>query len=491
MYEPATGNPAAEPPSDARSRRDDLDAPSTRILSARLDDRLLGAVYRALTLGMVGLVSLIALEALAVATVMPQAATDLHGLSLYGFVFGGPLAASMLGMVAAGRSSDRHGPLRPLWIGVAGFVSGLVIGGLAPSMAWLLFGRLIAGLGAGLLSVSLYALVGRMYPSTLHARVFTAFSAAWVLPSLLGPGLSGLVADVFGWRWSLLGVALLTLPTAALLKRIALTPPTPHASTRERNRSRQLLWALGAAASALMLHYVGQHASEAQAPGTMTSSLWWLMPAAFVALLLSAHHLLPAGTLIARSGLPAAIALNGLAQAAFFAAEAFLPLLLFRERGLSVSTAGLVLSAGAVTWSAGAACRGALGARVGTVALLRIGMSLVAIGIGLSAAALLTTAPIATAIAGWITAGAGMGLISPTLSVMTLALSPPERHGETGAALRLSAALSTTSALALGGMLFAVLLPVSAYAAYLSPLGLAALLAMAGAVIARKTDVVS
>ncbi len=266
---------------------------------------------------MVGLVSLIALEALAVATVMPQAATDLHGLSLYGFVFGGPLAASMLGMVAAGRSSDRHGPLRPLWIGVAGFVSGLVIGGLAPSMAWLLFGRLIAGLGSGLLSVSLYALVGRLYPSALHARVFTAFSAAWVLPSLLGPGLSGLVADAFSWRWSLLGVALLTLPAAALLKRIALVPLTPPASTHERHRSRQLLWALGAAASALTLHYVVSMRRKRRHPQRRHLRWGGLHSAALAAPLLSAHRLLPAGTLTARNGLPAAIALNGLAQAAF------------------------------------------------------------------------------------------------------------------------------------------------------------------------------
>ena len=487
MSEHTHGSAAADRTTDTPCLHDDADPPAYRVPPEGSGQRLLGALHRASTLGMVGLVSLIALEALAVATVMPQAATELHGLSLYGFVFGGPLAASMLGMVAAGRWSDRHGPLRPLWSGVAGFVSGLIVGGLAPDMAWLLFGRLVAGLGSGLLSVSLYALVGRLYPTALHARVFTAFSAAWVLPSLVGPALGGIVADALGWRWTLLGVALLTLPAAALLERIAPMPPTMRASPHARDQPRRLLWALGAAAGALILHYVGQSAAESSAPATMASTAAWLMPAALVLLLLAARHLLPRGSLVARAGLPAAIALNGLAQAAFFAAEAFLPLLLFRERGLSVGTAGLVLSAGAVTWSASAACRGAIGARTGTVVLLRIGMSLVAIGIALSAAVVLAAAPIAMAIAGWVVAGAGMGLISPTLSVMTLALSPPDRQGETGAALRLSAALSTTSALALGGLLFALLLPVSPQAAYLSSLGFAAGLAVLGAAIAGRT----
>lgn len=489
MAEYATGGSAAiRVPATSSGAYDGADASAPHSSPGTFDDRLLGATYRNPTLGMVGLVSLVALEALAVATVMPQAATDLGGLALYGFVFGGPLAASMLGMVVAGHWSDRHGPPRALWGGVAGFVSGLVVGGLAPSMAWLLLGRLAAGFGSGMLSVALYALVGRLYPAALHARVFTTFSAAWVLPSLLGPGLSGLTADAFGWRWSLLGVALLTLPAAALLKRIARVPAAPRPPASRHRQSRRLLWASGAAASALTLHYVGQHAAESPARAALTSGAWWLMPTALVLLLLSARRLLPPGSLVARAGLPAAIGLNGLAQAAFFAAEAFLPLLLFRERGLSAGAAGLVLSAGAVTWSAGAACRGAIGARTGTVALLRIGMSLVAAGIALSAAALFTGAPVAVAAAGWVLAGAGMGLISPTLSVMTLALSLPERHGETGASLRLSAALSTTTALALGGMLFALWLPVSPTAAYLSSLGFAAALAVLGALIAGRTQ---
>lgn len=487
MSEHAHGSAAADRTTDTPCVHDDADSLAYRAPPEGSDQRLLGAVHRAPTLGMVGLVSLIALEALAVATVMPQAATELRGLSLYGFVFGGPLAASMLGMVAAGRWSDRHGPLRPLWGGVAGFVPGLIVGGLAPSMAWLLFGRLVAGLGSGMLSVSLYALVGRLYPNALHARVFTAFSAAWVLPSLVGPALGGIVADTLGWRWTLLGVALLTLPAAALLKRIAPMPPAQRPPPHTQDQPRRLPWALGAAAGALILHYVGQSAAESSAPATMISTAGWLMPAALV-LLLAARRLLPPGSLVARAGLPAAIALNGLAQAAFFAAEAFLPLLLFRERGLSVGMAGLVLSAGAVTWSASAACRGAIGARTGTVVLLRIGMSLVAIGIALSAGVVLAAAPIAMAVVGWVVAGAGMGLISPTLSVMTLALSPPDRQGETGAALRLSAALSTTSALALGGLLFALLLPVSPQAAYLSSLGFAAGLAVLGAAIAGRTN---
>ena len=45
----------------------------------------------------------------------------------------------------------------------------------------------------------------------LHGRVFAAFSAAWVIPSLVGPFLAGAVTEYLHWRWVFLGVAGLTV----------------------------------------------------------------------------------------------------------------------------------------------------------------------------------------------------------------------------------------------------------------------------------------
>ncbi|HXP33431.1 MAG TPA: hypothetical protein VN820_05400, partial [Acidimicrobiales bacterium] len=68
---------------------------------------------RALTTGLVLSVTFIASEALAVITVMPVVARDLHGLALYGWVFSGFELASLVGIVVAGRDADRRGPARP------------------------------------------------------------------------------------------------------------------------------------------------------------------------------------------------------------------------------------------------------------------------------------------------------------------------------------------------------------------------------------------
>src|SRR6266436_6598354 len=58
---------------------------------------------------------------------------------------------------------DRYGPQKPLWYGVLVFVAGLLIAGLAPTMALLVVGRAMQGFGAGVLYVALYVIVGRVY----------------------------------------------------------------------------------------------------------------------------------------------------------------------------------------------------------------------------------------------------------------------------------------------------------------------------------------
>src|SRR3954462_1999279 len=73
--------------------------------------RLLSPAYAATTIGMFALVAFAAFEATAVTTVMPTVARDLDGVDLYALSFAAPLASGVVGMVAAGARSDRHGPV--------------------------------------------------------------------------------------------------------------------------------------------------------------------------------------------------------------------------------------------------------------------------------------------------------------------------------------------------------------------------------------------
>jgi MFS family permease len=63
--------------------------------------------------------------------------------------------------------------------------------------------------------------------------------------------------------------------------------------------------------------------------------------------------------------------------------------------------------------------------------------------------------PAAIAIAGWVFAGGGMGLLYPRLSVMTLALSTKDNEGFNSSAMSISDSLGGALALATTGIVFA------------------------------------
>lgn len=426
---------------------------------------------------MVVLVALLAFEALAVAAAMPTVAEALDGLRLYALAFGGTLATSVIGMTVAGRWSDRAGPARPLWWGLACFVLGLLLAGLASRMGMLVTGRLLQGLGSGAISVALYVMVGRNYPESLQPKVFAAFSAGWVVPSMIGPALSGLIVQHLGWRWVFLAVPLLAIPAAlmlrpALARQAAVTP-----STADDGRGNVVRWAGGASLAVLLLYLGGQqHGAIAVA----------LMSVAIIALIVCGHRLLPAGTLRLRRGLPSVIALRGVAAAAFFACEAYLPLLLQRERGLSPSWAGAVLSLGALGWFSGSWLQGHQRRGWSRQQLLRVATPLMTLGIAATLAVLFDAVPLPVALLGWTLTGFGMGMIYASLSVLTLSLSPPQEQGRNTSALQLSEALCVATALALSGALFALFVERAPHTGYVLCLAITVGLAAFATVIARR-----
>ena len=131
---------------------------------------------RRLTAALVLTITLVAFESLAVATVMPVVSDELGGLGLYGWVFSGFFLGSLLGTVLAGSAADRRGTRLPFAGGLSLFAVGLVVGGTAPTMAVLVAGRVLQGVGAGVIPAVAYATVARSYPISAppNPRTLTA-----------------------------------------------------------------------------------------------------------------------------------------------------------------------------------------------------------------------------------------------------------------------------------------------------------------------------
>jgi MFS family permease len=431
--------------------------------------------HRALSIGMVSLIMLVAFEYLAVATAMPVVGRELDGYHLYGLAFSGGQAAGMIATVAGGRWSDAKGPRASLWTGIAAFMAGLVVAGTAPTMEVFLLGRFVQGLGGGLFNVALYVLVAQVYPAQAHPRVFSLLSTAWVLPSVVGPAITGVVTEQLSWRWVFLSVPVLAAPAVLMLWRGMPTElPEPAGGRGGRDFVPALVWGAVAAVGAALLQYGSGTAGVGPVPAVAGLGL----------LVLVLPRMLPRGTLRAARGLPAVVALRGLAAGAFFAAEVFVPLTLTTERGLGPAEAGLALTGGALAWSFGSWVQGRASYRRQT--FLRVGTALIAAGIAITGLTVFGGVPVLVAFGGWLVAGLGIGLVYPTLSVLVLELSAPGEQGRNSASLSIGESAYSIVAVAVTGALFTGLGGTTAV--HLACFALLVVMAGAGTAVSGRFD---
>ncbi|MGW2561693.1 MFS transporter [Streptomyces sp. NPDC001514] len=412
---------------------------------------VLGREHRALSFGIVSVVLLIAFEATAVGTAMPVAARELRGVELYAFAFSAYFTTSLFGMVVAGQWADRRGPLGALASGIASFAAGLLLAGTASTMWQFIGGRAVQGLGGGLVIVALYVVVGRAYPERLRPTIMAAFAASWVVPSVIGPLISGTVTERLGWRWVFIGIPVLVVVPLALalpaIRRMASGPVDPTAPV-PRFDTRRTRLALAISLGAGLLQYAGQ-------------DLAWLslVPAVAGAALLvpAVLGLLPRGTYRAARGLPSVVLLRGVAAGSFIAAESFVPLMLVTQRGLSPTLAGLSLAVGGATWALGSYVQSRPRVEPYRERLMVGGMILVATAIAAAPSVLIESVPVWIVGVAWGWGCFGMGLVIASSSVLLLQLSAPEEAGANSAALQISDALSNVLLLAMGGAAFAAL----------------------------------
>ena len=406
------------------------------------DDGLWVPARRALTVGLVLTITFIASEALAVVTVMPLVAKDLGGLHLYGWAFSAFMLGSVVGIVAAGREADRHGPARPYVLGLILFGVGLSVAGTAPTMELLVVGRALQGVGAGAVPSVAYVAIGRSLPEGLRARMMAVLSTAWVVPAIVGPAVSAQVARLWGWRSVFLGLLPL-VGAAGLLALPALVRLGRAAGGNEAADEHRLADGTRAAAGAgLLLGGLGAQRLLLAVPLVLVGAAVGL-PAL--------RRLLPPGTLVARPGLPATILARGLLTFTFFGADAFVTLSITAVRHHTTTMASLAVTVATLGWTSGSWVQARMSERWEGRRFVRLGLVLILVGI----AGMVVTAhqgvPIALAPVAWAVSGLGMGLAYAPISLMMLREAPAGREGWASASLNLTDALGVALGAGLGG----------------------------------------
>jgi len=172
------------------------------VSATQADNRL--AVVAALMLT----VGLAAIDSTIVATALPQIVADLGGFSLFPWIFSIYLLTQAVTVPIYGRLSDVFGRKPVLLVGVAGFVGGSILCGLAWSMPALIVARGLQGLAAGAILPTTTTIVGDLYEPAERGRVQGYISSVWGVSAIVGPTLGGFFAQYWTWR----GIFWLNLP---------------------------------------------------------------------------------------------------------------------------------------------------------------------------------------------------------------------------------------------------------------------------------------
>ncbi|MHA6758828.1 MFS transporter [Streptacidiphilus sp. PAMC 29251] len=465
------------------AQRDNAVADQVPVGAEAVAEGLYSRTYLAVTASFAVVMFLTGFAALAVAPTLPLAAQDLHGISLYPLVAGCFVAASLLGGVLGGDWADRWGARGPLAAGVALGVVTLLVSGSSTSIWQLAAGRFLDGVAAGMVAVSINTAIGRSYPAHLRPRALALMSTCWIVPSLAGPPLAGLVAAWWSWRVVFLGLAALNLlPALAVLMllrdRSRPAAASEAASAAGEKRPRPPLLAAGAVSLGAAL---GQYAVSGWDPRHL------LCGAAGLTLLATfAPRLLPPGTLRAARGLPATVLLRGLGSGAYFTLEAFVPLLLDSVRQVSAAVTGLAFTGAALAWAASSWAQGHLLERFPRQRLVAAGALLLAAAAAIAVVGTIPATPALTAASSMIVAALGMGLLAPSLTLLSLVHSPPGRQGYASSAMQTTQNLGQITVMGIASAMFNILLGThpagaagygAAFAVLLVPSALAVLLA--------------
>ena len=411
---------------------------------------LFSPAYRALTVGLVSIVTLVAFESLAVVTVMPEVEADLGGIAWYGWVTTAFFLGTMVGIVFAGGQADRHGLGRPYVIGLTLFAVGLTVAGFAPSMPVLVLGRVVQGFGAGVVPAVGYVAIGRFYPVEVRPRMFAVLSTAWVVPGILGPALSERVAALTSWRWIFLGLLPLVLVAGAMI-----VPAMMRMGAPERQWSRPV----GHWSRRPMVEAVRVAAGAALVVGGLTRGGWALAPfiaAGVIVGLWPLRRLTPPGTLVAAAGLPATVLSRGMVMFAFFGADAFVPYVVTNGKGASTFAGGVAVTAATMGWTSATWIQQRHIVRTGEAYFVRISYVFVAIGLSvIAASAAVDSVPFWCIHIGATIAGFGVGLGYSAHAQATLRVAVPERYGEATASLQLCDNLGVALGAGLSGAIVA------------------------------------
>lgn len=306
---------------------------------------------RMVTAGAVLISFAVGLEMTVTSAAAPTMARELHGFTLFSWIFAAYTAAMTVTVPLWGKLADLYGRRLCILISVSLFGAGCIGAGLSQSMFELIGWRVVQGAAGGAFTPLAAILLADTWPLEKRPKVQGLIVAVGGAASVLGPALGGLIVHWLSWRW----VFFITLPGLAIALILLLTalPKNWERKPGHPDYMGAVLFALLLGSGLVVLH-------QGQDMAWFRTLSWWI-PVAAGLLWLSlavlfwkaerraAHPLLPL-TLFRVRFFSTSVLAFFLASIMLYGALTYLPLFGQEVRGLAPAQSAHLLTPLMVAW---------------------------------------------------------------------------------------------------------------------------------------------
>jgi MFS family permease len=364
---------------------------------------------------------LYAADTLVTATISPGMVLEIGGIEYLNWGLSLYEVGAIVAGAAAGRLCARFGVKRILCIAVLVYAVGCAAAAMALHMPAVVIGRLVQGLGGGMLMSLCYFAMHEWFPEKLWNRLFAIEAIVWAAGSLLGPLIGGYFVNHYGWRGAFWFFGL----QAVVLLSVSLSLPldAPQKGARAQWPVVPLVFL---SAATLMIAHAGVAAGAATATTECLAGVVLLYVAARFDRR-SGNRLLPVELLNYRhpvgAGLLMVLALS-MSTTGFWL---YGPLLLKILFGTNPLIAGYILAAEGLAWSLATMVISRIDRLSGTL-LIRIGVAAICVGAACFAVAV-PAGMMSGIVACALLQGLGFGICWPAIAhrLVLFSSSPSER----------------------------------------------------------------
>lgn len=142
-----------------------------------------------------------AIEGTIVSTAMPTIVSDLNGLEIMNWVVSTFLLMTAVSTPIYGKLADSIGRKPVFLFGIAVFVVGSALCGIAQNMVELILFRVIQGLGSGAVQPVAVTIIADLYTLEKRAKMLGLYSGFWGVASVIAPLLGGFIVQHLSWHW--------------------------------------------------------------------------------------------------------------------------------------------------------------------------------------------------------------------------------------------------------------------------------------------------